>query len=188
MAKKAESTLVNMLLSLTVIAVVAGVALAFVNGLTEGPIAQVAKQKKADALKEVLPEYARVEVDTLESLPCYIAYDANDNKVGVAVETADENGFNGHIGIMVGFDNEGNVYGYRILETSETPGLGAKANTWFATGNTSIIGKSPSDAGFAVKKDGGQVDAISGSTITSRAFCRAINKAYNATKIGGTAE
>ena len=80
---------------------------------------------------------------------------------------------------MVGFDKDGNVYGYRILETHETPGLGAKADTWFqADGKAPVVGKHPAEAKLTVKKDGGEVDAISGSTITSRSFLQAVNDAY----------
>ena len=79
---------------------------------------------------------------------------------------------------MVGFDQEGNVFGYSILESHETPGLGAKAGEWFQKdGKGSVIGRNPSNA-LTVKKDGGDVDAISGSTITSRAFLTAVNDAY----------
>ena len=82
-------------------------------------------------------------------------------------------------------DAEGNISGYQILETAETPGLGAKAGEWFQQGNKgNVIGKNPAD-GLKVKKDGGDVDAISGSTITSRAFCEIINNAYAIFQKGG---
>ena len=85
---------------------------------------------------------------------------------------------------MVGFDTEGNIAGYQILETAETPGLGAKAGEWFQKGNKGdVIGMNPSSE-LKVKKDGGNVDAISGSTITSRAFCALINNAYQTFKKG----
>lgn len=74
--------------------------------------------------------------------------------------------------------------GYTILQASETPGLGAKATTWFQKdGKGSIIGKTPKDGDLHVSKDdkgGNAVDAITASTITSRAFLKAINQAYAA--------
>ena len=80
---------------------------------------------------------------------------------------------------------EGNISGYQILETAETPGLGAKAGEWFQKGSKGdVIGMNPAE-GLKVKKDGGQVDAISGSTITSRAFCELINNAYEIFQKGG---
>ena len=72
--------------------------------------------------------------------------------------------------------------GYTVLQASETPGLGAKAATWFQKdGKGSIIGKTPKDGDLHVSKDdksGNAVDAITASTITSRAFLKAINQAY----------
>jgi electron transport complex protein RnfG len=91
-------------------------------------------------------------------------------------------GFGGDLKVLVGFDTEGNILGYTLLEHAETPGLGAKADLLFQKGQKGdIIGKSPAEA-LTVSKDGGQVDAITASTITSRAFLKAVNNAYNAYK------
>ena len=167
-----------MLLSLTVIAVVAAGALALVNKVTAEPIAQAQKAKKEAAVKAVLPAFERIEESLVEGVACTKAYDAEGALVGMAVESGSEKGFGGHLGVMVGFDTEGNISGYQVLETAETPGLGAKAGTWFQKGNKGdIIGKNPA-GGLKVKKDQGDVDAITGSTITSRAFCEAVNNAY----------
>ena len=174
-----------MLLSLTVIAVVAAGALALVSAVTAEPIAQAQKAKKEAAVKAVLPAFERIEETTIDGVPATIAYNAEDQMVGMAVESGSEKGFGGHLGVMVGLDTEGNITGYRVLETAETPGLGAKAGEWFQQGNKGdIIGTCPSTP-LKVKKDGGQVDAISGSTITSRAFCEAINNAYTIFQKGG---
>ena len=90
--------------------------------------------------------------------------------------------------MLVGFDPQGNILGYTILAHAETPGLGAKADKWFQKGEKGdIIGKNPSEE-LIVSKDGGKVDAITASTITSRAFLLAVNnayKAYKATPIDG---
>ena len=176
--KKAQSTLINMLLSLTVIAVVAAGALALVSAVTAEPIAQAQKAKKEAAVKAVLPPFDKIEEVTVEGETITLAFNAAGETVGAAIESASEKGFGGHLGVMVGFDKEGNITGYRVLETAETPGLGAKAGEWFQEGNKGdIIGK-PHAMPLTVAKDGGDVDAISGSTITSRAFCEAINNAY----------
>ena len=91
-------------------------------------------------------------------------------------------GFGGNLKVLVGFDPEGKILGYTLLEQTETPGLGAKADKWFQKGEKGdIIGKDPSTP-LTVSKDGGQVDAITASTITSRAFLLAVNNAYNAYK------
>ena len=85
--------------------------------------------------------------------------------------------------MLVGFDTEGKILGYTLLEHAETPGLGAKADKWFQKGEKGdIIGKDPKEP-LTVSKDGGQVDAITASTITSRAFLLAVNNAYNAYKV-----
>lgn len=201
MAKKAQSTLVNMLLSLTAIALVAAAALALMNAVTEEPI-KVAKQNKVNkAIENVLKQVDEngktldsIDYKTLkdtivkadgEEMVCHLAYNAEGEYAGAAVETSDPNGFGGTLKVMVGFDKDGNVYGYSILESNETPGLGAKADKWFQLGQKGqVVGKSPATeekGELRVTKDtrgGGTVDAITGSTITSKAFLRSVNKAY----------
>lgn len=183
--KKAPSTLINMLLSLTLIAVVAGGVLGFVSGMTKEPIAQVEKQQKEDAIKAVLPAFETLKTETVDETEINIGLDKDGNPVGMAIESVSKKGFGGDLGVMVGFDNDGNISGYKIVKTSETPGLGAKAGDWFQKdGKGCVIGKNPSTP-LSVKKDGGDIDAISGSTITSRAFCEAINNAYAVSQKGG---
>lgn len=183
--KKAESTLINMLLSLTLIAVVAGGVLGLVSAVTADPIAQANQQKKESAIKAVLPEFASLQTKNVDGIECNLALNAAGEPVGMAVESGSDKGFGGRLGVMVGFDMQGTITGYQIVQTSETPGLGAKADTWFqAEGKSPVIGKNPANP-LSVRKDGGDVDAISGSTITSRAFCEAINNAYTAFQKGG---
>ena len=112
----------------------------------------------------------------------YHTQDASQNDLGAAVESTSD-GFGGKLRVLVGFNPDGKILGYTILEHAETPGLGAKADNWFqADGKGSIIGQTPSDP-LIVSKDGGQIDAITASTITSRAFLKAVNNAYNAYKV-----
>ena len=187
MAKKAESTLLNMVLVLTIIAVVTAAALAFLNNVTKGPIADAKKAKIEAAIKEVLPEFASLKSEKVmldgdkDSTNCNLAFNASDELVGVAVESSTEKGFSGHLGVMVGFDAEGNITGYNVLETQETPGLGSKAGEWFQKdGKGCVIGKNPATNKMTVVKDGGEVEAITAATISSRAFCDAIDRAYKA--------
>ena len=180
--KKLESTLPNMLIVLTCISVIAAGALAYVNTLTEEPIA-LNKQK---TLEEGINKVLGGEAATVESTDTVM--DANDNPVilyatdkGVAVQAIDPNGFGGALKVLVGFDAAGSIKGYTVLEHAETPGLGAKADFWFQAGEKgNIIGKNPGERELMVSKDGGDVDAITASTITSRAFLRAVNVAYHA--------
>ena len=190
--KKLESSLLNMVLVLTGVAVIMGGILAFVNHLTEGPIADQKAKALADGIKTVMcvDELQVAGTDTVKQTDTkgkelvYVIYqvkDAQNNDLGAAVEST-TGGFGGDLKVLVGFDPEGNILGYTLLEHSETPGLGAKADKWFQKGEKGdIIGKSPAEP-LTVSKDGGQVDAITASTITSRAFLLAVNNAYNAYK------
>lgn len=104
---------------------------------------------------------------------------------GTAIQSTDPNGFKGPLSILVGFSDNGDILGYTILESHETPEYGAAADKWFQTtenggkgGKACIIGLNPQSTNLKVSEDGGDVDAITGSTITSRAFLRAIQQAY----------
>ena len=189
--KKLESTLLNMVLVLTSVAVIMGGILAFVNHLTEGPITEQKAKALADGIKSVMgvDEITVSKTDTVRQNVggkelTYIIYqtqDAQKQDLGAAVEST-TGGFGGDLKVLVGFDPEGKILGYTLLEHAETPGLGAKADKWFQKGEKGdIIGKTP-DEPLIVSKDGGQVDAITASTITSRAFLLAVNNAYNAYK------
>jgi len=190
--KKLESSLLNMVLVLTGVAVVMGGILAFVNHLTEGPINEQKEKALADGIKAVMvcdnlvvaktDEVKQNDAKGKEMVyTVYQVQDAQGQDLGAAVESTTM-GFGGDLKVLVGFDPEGNILGYTLLEHAETPGLGAKADKWFQKGaKGDIIGKSPAEP-LTVSKDGGQVDAITASTITSRAFLLAVNNAYNAYK------
>ena len=193
--KKLESSLTNMTLVLTLVAVVMGGILAFVNHLTEGPIQQQKDKALADGIKAVMvcndlvvaePVEVKQTVDGKEhTFIIYNVKDAQGKDLGAAVQSVTM-GFGGDLKVLVGFDSEGSILGYTLLEHAETPGLGAKADQWFQRGQKGdIIGKSPAEP-LTVSKDGGQVDAITASTITSRAFLKAVNNAYNAYKVTPT--
>ena len=190
--KKLESTLTNMVLVLTGVAVVMGGILAYINHLTEGPIAQQKEKALADGIKSVMVcnDLVVAKKDEVKQNDAkgkeltYVIYqvkDAQGKDLGAAVEST-TGGFGGNLKVLVGFDPDGKILGYTLLEHAETPGLGAKADKWFQKGEKGdIIGKNPKEP-LTVSKDGGQVDAITASTITSRAFLLAVNNAYNAYK------
>ena len=180
-----------MVLVLTSVAVIMGGILALVNHFTEGPISEVNKKKTDDGIKAVmacdnltLAKTDTVRQDINGKEYTYIIYqvkDAQGTDLGAAVESTTM-GFGGDLKVMVGFDPKGTILGYTLLAHTETPGLGAKADKWFQKGEKGdIVGKSPAEP-LTVSKDGGQVDAITASTITSRAFLLAVNNAYNAYK------
>lgn len=203
--KKLESSLKNMLLVLTGVTVISVALLAYVNELTKVPIAEANMKTLNAALKKVLPEFSNnpiMESDTIVTEKDgkknidFIIYPAmnGEQQIGAAVE-AKSMGFGGELKILVGFDAEGKIYNYFLLSHSETPGLGSKADKWFGSFDplkgeksivhddknlNSIIGLNPGESALTVTKDGGQVDAITASTITSRAFLGAVNAAYQA--------
>ena len=190
--KKLESSLTNMVLVLTGVTVIMGGILAYVNHLTEGPIATQKEKALADGIKTVMVCNDLIVAKTDEvkqnddkgkevTYTIYEIQDAHGKDLGAAVESTTM-GFGGNLKVLVGFDPEGKILGYTLLEHAETPGLGAKADKWFQKGGKGdVIGKDPREP-LTVSKDGGQVDAITASTITSRAFLLAVNNAYNAYK------
>ena len=172
---------------------VMGGILAFVNHLTEGPIAQQKEKMLADGIKTVMVcnDLVVAKTDEIKQndakgkeqvFKIYQVKDAQGKELGAAVESTTM-GFGGDLKVLVGFDAKGTILGYTLLEHAETPGLGAKADQWFQKGQKGdIIGKLPAQP-LTVSKDGGQVDAITASTITSRAFLNAVNNAYQAYKV-----
>lgn len=183
-----------MVLVLVGVALITGGILAYVNHITEEPIKLQASKTLADGIKSVMGgvQLTVAEDDTIRQtikgkeaiFVVHKTVDANKQDLGAAVEST-TSGFGGDLKVLVGFDTEGNILGYTILQHSETPGLGAKADKWFQKdGKGNIIGKNPEKNNLTVKKDGGDVDAITASTITSRAFLLAINQAYSAYKSG----
>ncbi|MBO7568899.1 MAG: RnfABCDGE type electron transport complex subunit G [Bacteroidaceae bacterium] len=188
--KKLESSLLNMVVVLVSVALVVGGVLAWVNHVTEGPISAQAEKALAEGIKTVMggEKLSVVANDTIHQTidgkeATFIVHKTQNSRkqdLGVAVESTTM-GFGGELKVLVGFDNDGKIMGYTILQHSETPGLGAKADKWFQEGEKGdIIGKSPAANPLVVNKDGGDVDAITASTITTRAFLKAVNQAYNA--------
>lgn len=192
--KKLESSITNMVLVLVGVALITGGILAYVNHITEAPIKLQAEKTLADGIKAVMGgvQLSVAENDTIKQtikgkdavFVIHKTVDSNKQDLGVAVEST-TGGFGGDLKVLVGFDKDGNILGYTILQHAETPGLGAKADKWFQKdGKGSIIGKNPNKDNLTVKKDGGDIDAITASTITSRAFLLAVTQAYNAYKSG----
>lgn len=185
-----------MVLSLTLISLVASAGLGFVYELTKEPIEMTALNKKLDAVRMVVPEFTndpnadmfKLPADNGDSLEVYPAINGNDT-VGYAVRTYSDKGFSGHITLMVGFRPDGTIYNINVLEQKETPGLGTKMVPEGTPDNPSFKDqfrdKNPSTFALKVKKDGGQVDAITAATISSRAFCEGVQRAYNTLKKGG---
>lgn len=186
---KPESTFRNMVISLAAITALSAAALGAVYEFTREPIAKSAKEKQLRAIQSVTPpfdnmpalEQKRSATSDGDSLTVYPARQGGV-LVGAAVEATTRKGFSGLIRVMIGFNADGSVRNYFVLQHSETPGLGSKMQEWFCdsiqTGH-SVLGLNPSVT-LKVKKDGGEVDAITAATISSRAFLDAINRGYSA--------
>jgi Na+-translocating ferredoxin:NAD+ oxidoreductase subunit G len=193
MAKR-ESTFVSMTVTLFLVSLAASVALGFVYEVTKGPKAKAEEKKKNFAIMKVVPQfdnqpnkdiYRIADPNGSDSLTCYTA--RKDGKlVGTAIESYTMNGFSGLIRLMVGITPDGTIYSTSVLEQKETPGLGTKMTEPFF--KDQFDGVNPTDFNLSVKKDGGDVDAITASTITSRAYCDAIQRAYDAYMEGGKHE
>ena len=194
--KKLESSITNMVIVLVGVALITGAILAYVNNITSEHIKAQAEKTLTDGIKKVMGG-GDLTVSTNHSLKqtvngkelTFVIHETKDksgNILGAAVEST-TGGFGGDLKVLVGFNKDGEILGYTILQTSETPGLGAKAENWFQKdGKGNIIGKNPSTDNLTVSKDGGSVNAITASTITSRAFLLAVNNAYDAYKKGAT--
>lgn len=180
MAQK-ESTFTNMLLTLLIVTLVSSLAASGVYNLTKGPIAEVQRLKQQKAIEQVMPGFTHYDKQSVmpasgkDSLTLFKGYN-NETEIGVAVKTYTNIGYSGLIRLMVGFKPDGTITNVEVLEQKETPGLGTKmATAW----KDQFMGKNPKSFVLKVKKDGGDVDAITAATITSRAFCDGVTRAYD---------
>ncbi len=188
---KTESTFINMFLALFMVTLLSAAILGFVYVYTKGPIEQARAAKQTAALKRVLPPFNNdpvkemykkaVDGDTLYFFPARM----DSSLVGVAVKTFSPKGFGGMIRLMVGFLPDGTIKDIVVLQHQETPGLGEKMVRSKSNWSVQFQGKNPKTFKLAVKKDGGDVDAITASTISSRAFCDAVERAYKNLMEGG---
>ena len=178
---KMESSLRNMLLSLGAICLVCAALLAGVNAMTANRIIKVQQQKTERAIAQVVPAFEGAPADTTILLNGteYLVHRTMtaDSSMSYAIESV-SSGFGGPINLMVGFSADGAIYSTAVVSHSETPGLGAKMTDDESHFRTQFAGKNPSEYNLSVKNDGGDVDAITASTITSRAFTEAVANAY----------
>ena len=166
-----------MLVALFVITAISGGLLGLVYGMTKDTIAEVDAKKNAKAIAEVLgtDENTKLETATVDDLFYNLAYDNDGNLIGAAIKTYSNSGFNGRIELMVGILADGTINAISVLSQSETPGLGA--NMVQPKFKDQFNGKNPASYNLSVKKDGGDVDAITAATISSRAFTGAVKLA-----------
>ncbi len=185
---KLQSTFVSLVVTLFVITLIASLSLGFVNKWTQEPIAKAQLEKQLKAIESVLKGYdnnpvlEKYEVavpggyDSLEFYPGKKA----GVLIGMAVKTKSSRGYNGDIWLMVGFTVQGKILNISVIDHKETPGLGSKISS--SSFIKQFLGKSPETMKMRVKKDGGDIDAISGATITTRAYAEAVQLAYDTFK------
>jgi electron transport complex protein RnfG len=186
-----KSTFGNLLLTLGVITLVASLSLGYVYQWTKEPIAQAQLAKQLKAIESVVQGYDNNPVeeaykaatpDGLDSLEFFPAKKGGE-QIGVAIKTKSSKGYSGDIFIMVGFNMKGEILNVSVIEHKETPGLGSKMTS--PSFVKQFLGMNPGEVTLKVKKDGGNIDAITGATISSRAYTQAIQLAYDTFKSQG---
>ncbi|MFA8299382.1 MAG: RnfABCDGE type electron transport complex subunit G [Hyphomicrobiales bacterium] len=179
---KTKSSFLNMVVTLAIITIISALAVTAIYLATKDPIAIAQKNKQEKAIKEVIPDFDNLEikkVTTSEGETITINKGLKDGQlVGYAVESYSKKGYDPTlIIVMVGFKPNGEIINTAVVQQKETPGLGTKMVEPFF--KDQFNSKNPSSFNIKVKKDGGDVDAITAATISSRAFCDAVDRAYN---------
>ena len=180
-----KSTLINMVVVLFTITLIASAGVGAVNMITEEPIAAAKAAATQAALGQVLPAFEATEAEelTIDEMPIKVhTAKSGEAIVGYAVETMTKSGFSGVVKLMVGFLPDGTINNVNVLQQAETPGLGTKMCD---EGNPLLAGVQGKQATgtFKVKKDGGEVDALTAATISSRAYAEAVARAYAVFKV-----
>ncbi len=186
-----ESSFKNMVIVLFCITMIAAAAVGGVYMVTKEPIAEAKAAATRAALEQVLPAFdttTQSDVIVDELLIKVHQAMSGEQVVGYAVESVTKTGYSGEFNIMVGLTPTGELINIDILSHKETPGLGSKMTEQGNNLITSIQGKNLDECVLKVKKDGGDVDALTAATITSRAYLDAVSravKAVNEFKAGG---
>ncbi len=171
-----KENILNLVIVLTIICAISALALAYVYNITKEPIAKQKRLEMIKAIKSVLPKNVvndplkdKIKID---GRTVYIGKDSSGKVVGVAFKCVSNEGYGGKIEIMLGLKNDGTINAIQILSHSETPGLGAKIEQpWF---KKQFKGRNLKNTKWKVKKDGGDIDQISGATISPRAVTKAV--------------
>ena len=187
-----KSSLKNMVIVLFAITAISSLLVALVNDMTKGAIELSNQQSKNAAKFKVLStneSEAKVESDSTRLIGDFeitvskIVRNSDNSLIGYAVEAPSitKSGYADRIILMVGFmenDGEAMINGVEVLSQKETPGLGANMTKPGNNLERSIVAKNPAELTFSVTKEGGSFDALTGSTISSRAYANAVESAY----------
>lgn len=186
--KKVKSSLSNMIFVLSLVAGLSALILGSAYKMTEEPIKKAKDNRELEAIKEVVygdfannPFKERTTISTADNkgkLELFPARDENGNIISVAIKTFSNNGFGGKIELMVGYFVDGTINKYKVIDHKETPGLGTKVSE--QKFSEQFHGINPGKHVFKVKQDGGNIDAVTAATISSRAVVDAIQRGYDA--------
>lgn len=182
-----SSTLPHMLIVLGAVAAFSAIILGVTYRLTEAPIQKAKDQRELDAISEVIssgfdnnPFAEKHTISTPDNKGKLELFPArkDGNITGVAIKSFSNNGFGGKMEVMVGFYVDGTINKYKVIDHKETPGLGTKVTE--PKFSDQFEGFNPGRHIFKVKQDGGDIDAVTAATISSRAVVDAIQKAFDA--------
>jgi len=166
--------MIRLIFVLTVICTVSSALLAVVYNQTKEPIAFALEQRTKRAAAQVmppgLPEPEKIVVGSETFYVCRV----DGEIVSVATEGRSKNGYSGDIALMVGMSMDGYLVGYEVVLSNETPGLGTKITS--DSFRKPLLGKALNSV-WKVKKDGGDVDAVTAATISSVAALECIQDA-----------
>lgn len=181
-----KSTFLNMFVTLSVIAVVAAFLLSYVEQITAAPRQKAKDARELEAIASVVKEFdndpfaEKMIITTPNNKTKLELYPARLDGVinSFAIKTYSNNGFSGRVEMIVGFFMDGSINSFKVTSSQETPGLGSKINE--DKFKTQFRGFNPNKQVFKVRQDGGEIDAVTAATISSRAAINAIQKAVDA--------
>ena len=185
--KPVSSTLPHMVIAMLIVACGAALILGYVYQITQEPIQKAKNEQELQAISEVIyndfdndPFAERTIITTPNNKYRLRLYPARKNGVinSVAVKSFSNKGFGGRMDVIVGFFLDGTISGFKVIDHKETPGLGTKVNE--KRFQEQFSGLNPGKHILKVKQDGGEIDAVTAATISSRAVIDAIQKAYDA--------
>ncbi len=186
-AKNFLSSLGGMITVLTLVAIISAIVLGVAYQVTKEPIEKAKNARELAAIQEVLPgefdnnpfedRIIRTQPGNRNTIEIYPGRQGSDVK-GIAVKSYSDKAFGGRLELIVGFFLDGTINGFKIIEQKETPGLGTKISEEKFSGQ--FKGFDPSRGVFKVRQDGGEIDAVTAATISSRAVIDAIDRAHKA--------
>lgn len=184
--RKISNSLSAMIFSLVGVSVFSGFMLGFVYEQTKAPIQAAQNRMELEAITDIIgsdydnnpfEDKTYIDDDNGNKLEFYPARKDGQIKA-FAIKTFSNKAFGGKLELIAGFGINGKILGYKVVNSQETPGLGTKVSE--ADFAEQFRGLRPQSPAFNVRQDGGEIDAVTSATISSRAVIDAIRKAYNA--------